>query len=131
MAGSAGRNGVSQKAYYAAYKGRAESNRKARQEKHMKKHPNDAQSGSNGYRKSAPQVVSGWLTVKMSSLLTPVQVSPATTKSKGGATHTGIPECAGQLKEMKNGERKTFAQLYARIRKLHQHNSNYGTPKSK
>lgn len=122
MAGRTGRNGNAQKNYYAAYKSKAEKNRKARLERHQKRHPNDKQGGSTTYRKVTPKDVSGWLTPKMDSLLTPTQTTPIVDKK---TKQEFIPECAQPLREMSKAERKQFAKLYARVRKIHNH------PKSK
>lgn len=129
MAGRSGRNGDAQKGYYAGYASKAVSNRKVRQERHNKNHPNDSQGGSSSYRKTTPKEVSGWLTARVDSLLTPVQLNPITVKDSNGKKETRIPDCAEHLKDMNKADRKNFAQLYARMRKLHKHNDSYGKPK--
>lgn len=129
MAGKTGRNGNAQKNYYASYPSKAAKNRKKRLERHQKNHPNDKQGGSTAYRLKKPENVSGWLTAKMDSLLTPVQTTPITIKREDGKTETFIPDCAENLKDMTKAERKLFAQLYARARKVHSHATMYGKKK--
>jgi hypothetical protein len=111
MAGRAGRNGVAQKNYYAAYPSKAAKNRAAKLERHQKRHPNDKQGGGTSYRKSPPKEVSGWLTEGVDFILTPA--------------------CAENLKEMSNSDRKKFAELYARVRRIQAHNDAYGKVKTK
>jgi len=135
MANQAGRNGVSQKNYYASYPSKAAANKAKRREKHLKNHPNDVKClkeipNSSEYNKAKPQEVSGWLTAGMDSQLTPRQVTPITTKTPSGNKETRIPDCACHLKDMNKADRKKFAEMYARVRKLHQHDASYGKPKS-
>lgn len=131
MAGKTGRNGNAQKNYYGAYPAKAEKNRKARQERHQKRHPNDKQKVVTRYRKVKPENISGWLTPKMDDLLTPVQTTPITVTHKDGRKETLIPECAESLKNMTKAERKRFAALYARARKVQSHATMYGKKKGK
>lgn len=131
MANQKGRDGNAQKNYYAAYQNKAEKQRKARLERHMKRHPNDKQGGSTAYRKMTPKEVSGWLTAQMDSLLTPVQTTPITVKDENGKKKTIIPECAESLKEMSKADRKRFAPLYARMRRVHNHATMYGKKRKK
>jgi hypothetical protein len=131
MAGRAGRNGVAQKNYYAAYQSKAAKNRAAKLERHQKRHPNDKQGGGTSYRKSSPKEVSGWLTAGVDFILTPRQTTPLTTKGSNGKKESGIPACAESLKEMSNSDRKKFAKLYARVRRIQAHNDAYGKAKTK
>jgi len=131
MAGRKGRDGLSQKNYYAAYETKAAKNRARRLAKHQKNHPNDTQGGNTSYRKSTPKDISGWLTASVDSILTPVQKTPITTKTPSGKRETSIPECAERLKDMTKADRKVFAELYARMRKVHAHADSYGKPTSK
>lgn len=122
MAGRTGRNGVAQKSYYSNYSNKASKNRKERLQKHQKAHPNDKQGGSTSYRKKTPENVSGWLTPRMDYSLTPVQLTPGVDKK----TKEEFTQVAAQsLHSMTKAERKKFAKMYARVRKLHNH------PKSK
>lgn len=131
MAGKTGRNGNAQKNYYGSYPAKAAKNRKKRLERHQKNHPNDKQGGSTAYRLKKPENVSGWLTTKMDQLLTPVQTTPITIKRDDGKKETIIPECAESLKDMTKAERKRFASLYARARKVHSHNASFGNGKKR
>ena len=131
MAGKTGRNGNAQKNYYGSYPAKAANNRKKRLERHQKNHPNDKQGGSTSYRLKKPENVSGWLTAEMDQLLTPVQTTPITIKRDDGKKETIIPECAENLKDMTKAERKRFASLYARARKVHSHNANFGNSKKR
>lgn len=120
MANQKGRkHKASKKAYYERYKGIAEKNRRLRQERHAKKHPNDKQGvGSTGNRRTKPENETGWLTASMDSTLTPSQLTPIKDKETKKLV---VPECAEPLREMRKSERKKFAQIYARVRKLHKH----------
>lgn len=131
MAGKTGRNGNAQKNYYGSYPSKAAKNRKARLERHSKRHPNDKQGGSTAYRLKKPENVSGWLTPEMDDKLTPVQTTPITVTREDGRKETIIPECAESLKNMTKSERKRFAQLYARARKVQSHATMYGKTKGK
>lgn len=131
MAGRKGRDGVSQKNYFASYATKASKNRAKRLAKHQKNHPNDLQGGGTEYRKSTPKEISGWLTASVDSLLTPVQKTPITTKTASGKRETFIPECAEHLKDMTKADRKIFAELYARMRKVQAHADSFGNPKAK
>jgi len=131
MANQAGRNGVSQKNYYASYPSKAASNKAKRRAKHEKNHPNDVKGlGSVEHSKAKPKEVSGWITEGMDSLLTPRQTTPIAVKTPSGKKEVRIPDCAENLKDMTNADRKVFAELYARVRKLHNHDASYGKPKS-
>lgn len=127
MANQKGRgHKASKKAYYERYKTRAEKQRKLRQERHAKKHPNDKQNGSSAYRKQKPENTSGWLTPSMDGKLTPVQITEIKDKETKKLV---IPECAERLRDMSESDRKRFASLYARVRRLHNHASMYGKKK--
>lgn len=119
--GSKKKAGNSKKSYYDAYKTRAAKQRQKRLERHQKAHPNDKQGGSTSYRRKTPLNESGWLTAQMDSKLTPSQLTPITLKDENGKRQQMIPECAEHLKDMTKAERKKFAQLYSRVRKLHNH----------
>lgn len=117
MANQKGRkHKASKKAYYERYKGIAEKNRKLRQERHAKKHPNDKQGVKTGNRRTKPVNESGWLTSSMDSTLTPVQLTPIKDKETKKLV---VPECAEHLRDMRKSERKKFAPIYARLRRLH------------
>ena len=106
----------SNKNYFNNYPTKAAKNRQRRLEKHQKRHPNDKQGGSTSYRRKTPQNESGWLTAEMDSELTPKQVTPIVDKK---SKEEFIPECAKSLRDMTKAERKEFAQIYSKIRKLH------------
>jgi len=106
----------SQKQYFNAYPSKASKNREKRAEKHSKQHPNDNQKGSTSYRRKAPQSESGWLTAKMDAELTPKQTTPISDKKSKEAF---IPDCAQHLKDMFPKERKQFAELYSKMKRVH------------
>lgn len=63
------RSGDAYRQYYIKYHERAPVNRRARQERHMAKHPNDNQEVSTQYRRQKPKAKGGWLTRKQLSKL--------------------------------------------------------------